>query len=84
MRYVLVPKLLYESLTTDEHDDRPWTPEKRSVLALEAVLWTIGDHGSKPKPMDADRAVPVRIPAVGIKPTRASRHRRHRAGEQRK
>ena len=26
--------------------------------------------GDKPKPMDADRAIPVRIPAVGIEPTR--------------
>jgi len=45
MGYVLIPKNLYETLTTDEHDDRPWTPEKRDVLAWEAALWTIGDHG---------------------------------------
>jgi hypothetical protein len=45
MGYVLVPKHLYESLTTDEHDDRPWAPEKRGVLASEAALRTIADHG---------------------------------------
>jgi hypothetical protein len=45
MGFVLVPKHLHESLTTDEHDDRPSTPENRGVLAWETVLWTIGDHG---------------------------------------
>ena len=44
MGYVLVPKNLNESLTTDEHDDRPWTSEKRDVLGWEAAPWTIGDH----------------------------------------
>jgi hypothetical protein len=45
MGYVLIPKNPYESLTTDEHDDRPRTPEKRDVLAWEAARRTIGDHG---------------------------------------
>jgi hypothetical protein len=45
MEYVLIPENPYESLTTDEHDDRPWAPEKRDVLAWEAALLTIGDQG---------------------------------------
>jgi hypothetical protein len=45
MGYVLSSKNPYESLTTAEHDDRPWIPEKRDVLTKEAALWTIGDHG---------------------------------------
>ena len=58
MGYVLIPKNLYDTLTTDEYDDRPWTSEKRDVLAWEAVPWTIGDHGLQTKADERRRSCP--------------------------
>jgi hypothetical protein len=37
MGYVLIPKNLHESLTTHEHDHRPWTSEMRDVLGWQAA-----------------------------------------------
>ena len=43
MGYGLVPNHRFKSLTTDDQDDRPRTPESRGVLAWDPPLWTIAD-----------------------------------------